>query len=105
MSLGGRHGHTVRRLKSRIDAVLEDERERRKPPPSAISAAHGAIRGRIERAMGALHEQIPEGTDLEEAMDQSEEIRDLSLDILVLMREEHEFLASQGVDPRPYDRY
>ena len=105
MALGGRHGHTVRRLKSRIDAVLEDERERRKPPPLPISAAHGAIRNRIERALGALHEQIPEGSDLEEAIDQSPELADLSLRILGLAREEHAFLASQGVDPRPYNRY
>jgi hypothetical protein len=88
-----------------MDAVLEEERERRKPPPPPISAAHGTIRDRIERAMGALHEQIPEGTDLEEAMEQSPELADLSLQILVLAREEHAFLASQGVDPRPYARY
>src|SRR5215208_3056973 len=105
MSLGGRHGRTVRRLKSRIDSVLEDERERRKPPLPPISAAHGAIRDRIERAMGALHEQIPEGTDLEEAIDQSPELADLSLRILGLAREEHAFLAGQGVDPRRFARY
>jgi hypothetical protein len=35
-------------------------------------------------------------------MDQSEEIRDLTLDYLVLAGEEVEFLVSQGVDPRPY---
>jgi hypothetical protein len=35
-------------------------------------------------------------------MDQSEEIRDLTLDYLEMAREEVEFLASQGVDPRPY---
>ena len=63
------------------------------------------MRDRIERAMAAMHEQVPEATDLEEAMEQSPELRDLSLDILVLAREEHAFLASQGVDPRPYNRY
>ena len=62
------------------------------------------MRSLIERAWGAVVKLIPEGTDLEEAMDQSEEIRDLTLDYLVMEREEVEFLASQGVDPRPYAR-
>ena len=60
------------------------------------------MRDRIERAWGAVLKLIPEGTDLEEAMDQSSEIRNLTLDYLVMADEEVEFLASQGVDPRPY---
>ena len=60
------------------------------------------MRDRIERAWGAVVKLIPEGTDLEEAMDQSEEIRDLTSVFLDMAREEVEFLASQGVDPRPY---
>ena len=61
------------------------------------------MRERIERAWGEVGELIPEGTDLEEAMDQSEEIRNLTIDILMMAREEVEFLVSQGVDPRPYE--
>jgi hypothetical protein len=101
----GRHGHKIREYKRRIDALLEAERERLKPPPPRpppISEEHAAMRERIERAWGAVVKLIPEGTDLEEALDQSEEIRDLTLDYLVLEREEVEFLVSQGVDPRPY---
>ena len=101
----GKHGHKIREYKRRIDALLEAERERRKPPPPPpppISEEHAAMRERIERAWGAVVKLIPEGTDLEEAMDQSEEIRDLTLDFLVMADEEVEFLASQGVDPRPY---
>ena len=60
------------------------------------------MRDRIERAWGAVVKLIPEGTDYEEAMDQSEEIRDLTLDYLEMADEEVEFLASQGMDPRPY---
>ena len=63
------------------------------------------MRERIERAWGAVAKLIPEGTDYEEAMDQSEEIRDLTIDISVLIDEERAFLVSQGVDPRPYDRH
>jgi hypothetical protein len=101
----GRHGHKIRGYKRRIDAVLEAERERRKPPPPPpppISEQHAAMRERIERAWGAVVKLIPEGTDYEEAMDQSEEIRDLTLDYLEMADEEVEFLARVGVDPRPY---
>ena len=71
----------MREYKRRIDALLEAEQERRKPPPPPISEEHAAIRERIERAWGAVVKQIPEGTDLEEALDQSEELRDLTIDI------------------------
>jgi hypothetical protein len=102
----GKHGHKIREYKRRIDALLvEAERERRKPPPPPpppISEEHAAMRERVERAWGAVVKLIPEGTDYEEAMDQSEEIRDLTLDYFVMADEEVEFLASQGVDPRPY---
>jgi len=104
----GRHGHKIREYKRRIDALLEAEQERRKPPPPpprAINQEHAAMRERIERTWGAVFEQIPEGTDLEEALDQSEELRDLTIDISVLIDEERAFLVSQGVDPRPYDRH
>jgi hypothetical protein len=102
----GRHGHKIREYKRRIDALLEAEKERRKPPPPPpppISEKHAAMRDRIERAWGGVVKLIPEGTDLEEAMDQSEEIRDLTLDYLEMAREEVEFLARVGVDPRPYE--
>jgi hypothetical protein len=89
----------------RIDALLEAERERQKPPPPPISQEHAELRNRIERAWGAVFEQIPEGTDLEEALDQSEELRDLTLDISELAREEAKLLVSHGVDPRPYERH
>jgi predicted RNase H-like HicB family nuclease len=104
----GRHGHKIREYKRRIDALLEAEQERQKPPPRPprpLSEGHAAMRSRIERAWGAVVKLIPEGADYEEAMDQSEEIRDLTIDILELEREEVELLVSQGVDPRPYDRY
>ena len=101
----GKHSHKIREYVRRIDALLEAERERQMPPPPPISKEHAAIRDRIERAWGVVFEQIPEGTDLEEALDQSEELRDLILDISEMAREEVEFLVSQGVDPRPYDRH
>jgi succinate dehydrogenase/fumarate reductase flavoprotein subunit len=101
----GRHGHKIREYKRRIDALLEAERERRKPPPPPpppISEEHAAMRERIERTWGAVVKLIPEGTDLEEALDESEQLRDLTLDFLVMADEEVAFLLSLGVDPRPY---
>src|ERR687898_1118012 len=102
----GKHGHKIREYIRRVDALLEAERERRKPPPPPpppLNQEHAAMRERIERAWGAVVKLIPEGTDYEEAMDQSEEIRDLTLDFLEVAREEVEFLVSQGVDPRSYE--
>ena len=101
----GRHSHKIREYKRRIDALLEEERERRKPPPPPISEEHAEMRDRIQRRIGAALELVPEGMDLEEALAQSDELANAGAHIVVLMREEHAFLAGQGVDPRPYDRY
>jgi hypothetical protein len=48
---------------------------------------------------------VNEGMDLEEALAQSDELANAGAQIIVLMREEHAFLAGQGVDPQPYERY
>jgi hypothetical protein len=109
MSPGGRHGHKVRELKRRIDAVLEAERERSKPPPRPVNEEHAAMRERIERHMAKVERQIPEGKDRREALDEAiRENPDLAnelVDLLGLMQEEEAYLAGLGVDPRPYDRY
>jgi hypothetical protein len=102
---GGRHSHKIRAYKRRIDAVLEEERERRRPPPPPISPEHAAMRDRIERAIGSVQKQVPEGMDLEEASDENPELANAGAHILVLMREERDYLAGQGVDPRPFYRY
>jgi hypothetical protein len=101
----GRHGHKIREYQRRIDALLEAERDRHKPPPPPISPAHAALRNRIERDMGAVLKQVPEGMELEEALDQNPELAASGARIIGLIREERDFLASQGVDPRSYDRY
>jgi hypothetical protein len=101
----GRHGHKIREYKRRIDAVLEVERERRRLLPPPISEEHAEMRDRIQHRIGAALELVPEGMDLEEALAQSDELANAGAQIIVLMREEQTFLASQGVDPRPYERY
>jgi Asp-tRNA(Asn)/Glu-tRNA(Gln) amidotransferase A subunit family amidase len=109
VSQGGRHAHTLRRLRRRMDAVIAEERERQKPPPPPVSPEHAAMRTRIERAMGAVRKQVPEGMDLEGALarcdDQSDELANAGAEIVLLMRQEQTYLASQGVDSRPYARY
>jgi hypothetical protein len=102
MSTGGRHGHKVRELKRRIDAVLEEERASREPPPPPISAEHAAMRERIQRGMAALEEQIPEGMDLDEAIMENLDLANDAAELVGLMRDERDFLAGQGVDPRPW---
>src|SRR5215216_2004423 len=93
MSPGGRHGHKIRELKRRIDAVLEEERASRKPPPPPISSEHAAMRDRIERDLAELERQIPEGMDLAEAVVDNPDLAAPAVECLVLMQEEEEFLA------------
>jgi hypothetical protein len=90
MSPGGRHGHKIRELKRRMDAVLEEERERWRPPPPPVSAEHAAMRDRIERreaevdarigwfvrAVAELHPRLPEDASLLEANRALMELRD-----------------------------
>jgi hypothetical protein len=42
---------------------------------------------------------------LEEASVQNPELANAGARIIVLMREERDWLAGQGVDPRPFNRY
>ena len=63
------------------------------------------MRDRIERDLAELERQIPEGMDLAEAVVDNPDLAAPAVECLVLMQEEEEFLADQGVDPRPYDRY
>jgi hypothetical protein len=120
MSLGGRHGHTIRRLRRRMDAVLEEDRIRRGPIPPPISEEHAAMRERIERAVGAMYEKVAkalEGKDLDEAVREDPElafeeacmedpeIGNDAATCIAMAREESAFLASQGVDPRLYQRH
>jgi hypothetical protein len=86
-----------------MDRVLEEDRERRRPPPPPISAEHAALRDRIERDLAALREQIPEGVvDIAEGVLENPELANVAALLVGLMREERDFLAGQGVDPRPW---
>ena len=108
----GRHSHKIREYKRRIDALLEAERERRKPlgpPPPPINEAHTALRRQMAEACRTLlHDpENPEGPDqmksLEERMDEDPELANVAAELLGLQREESALLAKNGVDYRPYD--
>ena len=55
--------------------------------------------------MGAVLKQVPEGMELDEALAKNDTLANAGAHIVVLIREEQEFLIGQGVDPRPYDRF
>jgi hypothetical protein len=119
MSLGGRHGPTIRRLRRRMDAVLETERERRRPlspPPPPINEEHAALRRQIAELCRILFApEDPEALlDLEdpdlierfeERLDEYPELDDIARTLIRLQREECTLLAKNGVDYRPYEVY
>jgi hypothetical protein len=103
---GGKHGHTIRRLRRRIDAVLEAERERHSPlpaPPPPINEEHAALRRQIAKLYWILFDdpEKPEGTDPIE-WSQLDNVED---EYIELVDKEVELLAEHGVDYSPYDNY
>jgi hypothetical protein len=119
----GRHGHKMREYKRRIDALLEAERERRRPlspPPPPINEEHAALRRQIAEAYRTLLDPEdpeslldPEDPDLiewfeetyDERVKENPELANLAVSVLSLMRKEVGLLAKNGVDHRPYEVY
>jgi hypothetical protein len=119
----GRHGHKVREYKRRIDALLEAERERRRPlspPPPPINEEHAALRRRIAEAYRTLFDPEgpeglldPEDPDLiewfeetyDERVKENPELANILRTLIRLQREEWSLLAKNGVDYRPYEVY
>jgi hypothetical protein len=119
----GRHGHKIREYKRRIDALLEAERERRRPlspPPPPINEEHAALRRQNAEALRTLFEPEdpeglldPEDPDLiewfeqtyDERVKENPELADIARTLIRLRREEWSLLAKNGVDYRPYEVY
>lgn len=103
----GRRGHKIREYQRRIDAVLERERERRRPlgpPPPPISEEHAALRERIAEAHRTVYPpEDPQGADLEKRIDEDYDIANVAAELISLMRREEDLLAKHGVDWQPYD--
>ena len=106
---GGRHGHKMREFQRRIDAVLEKERERRRPltpPPPPISEEHAALRKKIADGMRALLDpEDPENTNLQQRVWENLDLLDVVSEVLDLKHKEKMLLAEHGVDYRPYQTY
>jgi hypothetical protein len=110
----GRHGHKIREYKRRIDALLDAERERRRPlspPPPPISEEHAALRRRIAELYRILlyDPEKPEGTDpiewFEERVKENPELLNAPAECIMLVRKEIGLLAENGVDYGPYKNY
>src|SRR5215217_8667688 len=119
----GRHGHKMRQYKRRIDALLEAERERRRPlspPPPPINEEHAALRRQIAEALRTIFDPEdpeglldPEDPDLiewfeetyDERVKENPELDDIARTLIRLKREECTLLAKNGVDYRPYEVY
>jgi hypothetical protein len=119
----GRHGHKMREYKRRIDALLEAERERRRPlspPPPPINEEHAALRRRITELYRTIFDPEdpeglldPEDPDLiewfeetyDERVKENPELADIARTLIRLKREEWSLLAKNGVDYRPYEVY
>src|SRR5215207_1575745 len=118
----GRHGHKMREYKRRIDALLEAERERRRPlspPPPPINEEHAALRRRMAELYRIVYDdpEVPEGLldpedpdlwewfeeTLDERIEETPELADNLRTLVRLQREEWSLLAKNGVDYRPYE--
>jgi hypothetical protein len=103
---GGRHGHKMREFQRRIDAVLEKERERRRPLTPPISEEHAALRKEIAEGMRTLRDpEDPENTNLQQRVWENLDLLHVASEVLDLKLKEKKLLAEHGVDYRPYQTY
>jgi len=94
---GGRRRHTIRSYQRRIDEVLSEERDRRKPVPPPISEEHATLRRRIAEADAEI-EVDPETRDYFGEPFCTPEGARAALRALDLMFEERDLLTRSGVD-------
>jgi hypothetical protein len=108
----------MRQYKRRIDALLEAERERRRPlspPPPPINEEHAALRRQIAELYRILLDdpEKPEGIDklewfeerFDERVKENPELDNVADEYIELVCKEVELLAENGVDYSPYDNY
>ena len=109
MPTGGRHGPKLRRYMRRLDALLEEQQERSKPPTSPlppISDAHAALRRQIADGYRTLLDpEDPEGTDQEKRINENPELANVAAELIFLVRQEQALLQKNGLDYRPYQVY
>jgi hypothetical protein len=94
---GGRRRHTIRSYQRRIDELLSEERERRKPTPPPISEEHADLRRRIVDACAGI--EIDPGTyHLHGGPLCTPKGARAAIRALDLMFEERDLLTRSGVD-------
>lgn len=98
---GGRRGHKVRELRRRIDTVLEEERERRRPIPPPVNEEHATLRKRIEEVSQMLRDaENSEDFDPVSGIIDSPDARRAAVRSIGMMYEEQKLLEAHGVDWR-----
>jgi hypothetical protein len=97
----GRRGHKIREYKRRIEAMLEEKRGRRVPPPSPISEEHAVLRRRIAETCAAI-ELDPESRDAFGRPMCTPEGATTALRALELRFEERELLTRAGINWHVY---
>jgi hypothetical protein len=101
MPAGGKHEHTLHAYRQRINKVLAEERERRMPPPPAISGEHRELRKAIGEAYRALlGSEASESADLAERVWEDPELANDVLRIQELIFQERKMLEAEGRDWR-----
>jgi hypothetical protein len=98
---GGRRRHTIRSYQRRLDEVLSEERERRKPTPPPISEEHAILRRRIAEACAEI-ELDPDTHHLHGGPLCTPEGARAALRAQTLLFEEAEYLERHGVDWQLY---
>ena len=101
--VAGRRMHKIREYQRRIDAVLEEARERREPIPPPISEEHAALRKRIEEAHQIfLDAEASCDVDPVSGIVDSPDARRAAVRMFQMMHEEQKLLEAHGVDSSPY---
>jgi hypothetical protein len=97
-------GLKIREYQRRIDAVLDENRELRRPPPPPISPEHAALRERIIEECRAIvwDHDAPDWRGFPMCTPESAH---QSVRVLGLMFEEQRLLAKRDVVWRLYDAY
>jgi hypothetical protein len=103
---GGKHEHTLQAFRQRINKVLAEERERRKPAPAPISQEHRELRERIDEAYRALlGSEASESADpAERVFENPEQLATDALRIQDMIFQERKMLEAEGRDWRPFQR-
>lgn len=99
----GKHRQKLRRIARRLEAVLEEEREKEQPTPPPINEEHALLRKRMEEASKIVRDaENSEAFDPATGIIDSPDARRAAVRSIQLMYEEQKLLEAHGLDPGPY---